>query len=77
MILLTADKLKDPEQLMVKAEQRGAEIVKFFIKFFGIICPISLLGNVIGSVCFSYWKYGHLNPKNIYRIYRFTYVATP
>lgn len=60
---------------MVKAEQHGADIVKMFIKIFAIICPMSILASSIGSVVYSQWKYGFINPNKLYRPYRLVYVT--
>lgn len=74
ILCITIDDHKDKSKYMDRVNQQNAKIEKYVYKYFLIICPTSVLVNAIGSVLFNLWKYGHVDPNNLYRNYRFMYV---
>lgn len=67
------DKHRDPAQYMVKADELGAKFVRFFVKYFLILSPISSFVNCVGNVIYNQWNYGHLDPHKLYHVCRFVY----
>lgn len=58
---------------MVEADKRGKWMVDMSLKCFAITVPIANLLNCIGSVFYSSYNYGYINPDALYRPYRILY----
>lgn len=67
------DKHEDPLNYMKQADQEGAAIVSFFLKNFGVACPMSVIVGSVASLIYSKWNYGYINIDKLYHSARFAY----
>lgn len=58
---------------MVKAERNGASVVRFVLNYFLISAPISVLGMSFGDAVYRMWKYGHIDPQKLHRLFHLVY----
>lgn len=58
---------------MAKADEQGAVIIRFFVKIFLNVAPLSIVLMGVTSLSYNKWKYGHVDPHQLYRPCRYVY----